>query len=121
MRGIKPGKYRHRVEIQEPLSSRDPNSGEDIITWSTVALSSSVILNAVPAQVLTGPGREFRESAATQNEISARINMRWFPGLTQKMRIIWDSQVFNIEGFDLDETGRHEYRVQCSTGVNDGE
>lgn len=121
MRGVKPGKYRHRIEIQQKATSRHPDSGADVVTWSTVALDSNTLLDSVPAEVLTGPGREFRESNAPQSEISARINFRWFPGLTQQMRIIWNGQVFNIEGIEMDATNRHEYRTQCSTGVNDGE
>lgn len=114
-------RLRHRVAIQEQVETQDSNTGAISIAWENVMLDSDTELNAVPAEVLTGAGREMIEGAAVQGEIAARINMRWFPGLTQAMRIVWDTKVFNIKSIETDLTGRQEYRLKCTAGVNDGQ
>ena len=74
----------------------------------------------MPAQVLTGPGRD-RESASTKlPETAARINVRWFPGLKQAWRVLWLDNVYGITSVELDETGMREYRLLCSGGLTDG-
>lgn len=107
-------RLRHRVTIQELVEVQDTTTGAVTREWEDVYTD-------VPAEVLTGPGREFVQSGATQGEIDARINLRWFPGLTQKMRITWDTSVFNIISLETDMTARQEYRLKCKSGVSDGQ
>tara|TARA_R110000868_G_scaffold31576_4_gene115609 strand:- start:1228 stop:1584 length:357 start_codon:yes stop_codon:yes gene_type:complete len=114
-------RLRHRVAIQEQVETQDANTGAMSITWDNVVIDSITVLDAVPAEVLTGAGREFNQAGATQGEIAARINLRWFPDLTQAMRIVWDGKVFNIHSIETDLTGRQEYRLKCTAGVNDGQ
>ena len=114
-------RLRHRITVQELVEVQDTNTGAITRGWETAILDDGTILDAVPAEVLTGAGREFVQSGATQGEIAARINMRWFPGLTQKMRILWDTKVFNITSIETDTTARQEYRLKCSSGVTDGQ
>ena len=114
-------RLRHRVAIQEQVETQDSNTGAMSIAWENVMLDSDTELSAVPAEVLTGAGREMIEGGAVQGEIAARINLRWFPGLTQAMRIVWDGKVFNIHSIETDLTGRQEYRLKCTAGVNDGQ
>ena len=113
MYATNPGKYRHRVTIEHQVTTRDPGDGSEIVAWE-------VFQAGVPAEVLTGPGREFNAANAEQAETVARINMRWFPGLTADMRILWDGLVYNIKPPETDSTARREYRIQCTDGVNDG-
>lgn len=114
-------RLRHRVTVQELVEIQDTNTGALEQDWETVILDDGTILDAVPAEVLTGAGKEFVQSGATQGQIAARINLRWFPGLTQKMRILWDGNVFNITSIETDITARQEYRLRCSAGVSDGQ
>ena len=81
-------RLRHRVAVQELVEVQDTNTGAVTNSWENVWLDTDTELDAVPAEVLTGAGKEFVSSGATQGEIAARINMRWFPGLTQKHRIV---------------------------------
>jgi head-tail adaptor len=113
-------RLRHRIAVQEQIETQDSNTGAYVITWQNVMLDSDTELNAVPAEVLTGAGREFNEAATVQGEIAARINLRWFPGLIQAMRILWDGKIFNIHSIETDLTGRQEYRLKCIAGINDG-
>jgi SPP1 family predicted phage head-tail adaptor len=114
-------RLRHRITIQELNEVQDTTTGAVSYEWETAILEDGTILDAVPAEVLTGAGREFIQSGATQGEIDARINMRWFPGLTQKMRVLWDTKVFNIVSIETDITARQEYRLKCKAGVSDGQ
>lgn len=114
-------RLRHRVAVQELVETQNSTTGAVTRAWENVLLDSSTELDAVPAEVLTGPGREFVQSGSTQNEIAARINLRWFPGLTQKMRIVWDGNVYNIQSIETDVTARREYRLKCIAGVSDGQ
>jgi SPP1 family predicted phage head-tail adaptor len=114
-------RLRHRVEVQELVEVQNTTTGAISRNWETVILDDGTILDAVPAEVLTGAGREFVQSGATQGQIAARINMRWFPGLTQKMRILWDTNIYNIQSVETDTTARQEYRLKCVAGVSDGQ
>lgn len=107
-------RLRHRVTIQELVEVQNTTTGAVTREWED-------FLADIPAEVLTGAGREFVQSGATQSEIAARINMRWFPGLTQKHRILWDTNIYNILSIETDMTGRQEYRLKCKSGVSDGQ
>ena len=113
-------RLRHRVEFQEQVTTRD-SEGRATVSWETVMLDSETPLDSVPAEVLTGPGREFIESGQKQGTTAARINVRWFPGLLSSWRVLWDGRVYNIETVETDITARREWRMRCSEGVNDGE
>lgn len=113
-------RMRHRITFQEQVETRD-SEGAISITWQNVWLDSETELAGVPAEVLTGPGREFNAAGQVQAETTARINLRWFPGLDPEWRILWDGHVYNIGSIETDATARREYRLRCTGGVNDGQ
>jgi SPP1 family predicted phage head-tail adaptor len=113
-------RYRHRIAVQEKVESQNEETGEITYVWENVWLDTDTELSAVPAEVLTGPGREFNAADAKQAETTARINIRWFYGLLPTMRIVWDEQYFDILSIETDLTARREYRLRCAQGVNDG-
>lgn len=106
-------RLRHRVNVQQRVETQDSTTGEITVEWQNVYAN-------VPAEVLTGPGKEFYQSGARQAETTARMTLRWFPGLTQKMRLVWDGKNYNILSIETDTTGRRDYRLRCSEGVNEG-
>lgn len=114
------GKYRHRITFQEQVETRD-SEGAVSIAWANVWLDSDTELADVPAEVLTGAGREFNASGQVQAETAARVSLPWFDGLQASWRIQWDGQVFNIGSIETDATARREYRLRCTAGVNDGQ
>ena len=111
-------RLRHRIAFQMPLQVQG-DDGNNTVEW-VAAVANGVELLSVPAEVLTGPGRESVEAGSKQAEVAARINCRWFPGLSQAWRILWDDQVFNIVGKSTDASGRQEWRLVCSAGLSDG-
>jgi head-tail adaptor len=105
--------YRHRVKVMEPVVVQDQTTGDMVTYWQPLALDSSVTLDAVPADVLTGPGREFREAGALRSEVSLRVSFRWFSGLLSTHRIEWEGLGYEISSIERDATGRLEYRIAC--------
>ncbi len=120
-------RLRHRVTFQamaEPQRDENnviiPESGG----WQTVVLPGGAVLEDVPAEVLTGPGREWVGSAAPQAEVAARINLRWFPvSRTELMswRLLWDGGVYSITSAETDITARREWRLRCVDGPTEGQ
>jgi len=113
MRGAR---LRHRVTLQKPVKSQNASSGGSTVTWEDVTLG-------VPAEVLTGGGKESVNSGATQNEIAARVNIRWFnidPLVLCTYRILWDGRIFAIKAAETDATARREWRLKCVDGLTDG-
>lgn len=116
-------RYRHRIAIQERVESQDSETGDITSVWASLSIgssSSSQELDDVPAEVLTGPGREFQAANAKQSETDVRVNMHWFHGLTTAHRVVWQDQPYDITSIETDATGRREYRLRCKAGVNDG-
>lgn len=114
-------RLRHRITFQAREEQQDSETGESVIVWVTARRADSSELANVPAEVLTGPGREFRGAATTQAETTARINLRWFPELAETWRVLWDGRIYNISSTETDVTGRKEWRLRCEAGVTDGQ
>lgn len=113
-------RLRHRITFQAQEKQQDSETGSERVTWVDVTLADGTLLVDVPAEVLTGPGREFRAAAATQGEATARINLRWFPGLELTWRVLWQGNTYNISSVETDATARKEWRLRCESGVTDG-
>lgn len=111
---------RHRVTFQVQEQQQDSETGDVLLAWVTAVLDDGTRLEEVPAEVLTGAGREFIASNTKLAETDARINLRWFPGLDMTWRVLWEGQLFNISGADTDATARKEWRLRCEMGVTDG-
>lgn len=114
-------RLRHRVHFQvKQVVDQDAETGAETYDWVT-ALSNGVPLLSVPAEVLTGAGRELMAAGAKQAETTARINLRWFPGLLPTWRVLWDGRIYNITGISTDITARREWRLTCEDGLTDGQ
>jgi len=107
-------RLRHRVAVQQKTRSQDEQTGAIVEVWQTLSLSDGTELSVVPAEVLTGQGREFEQAGVIQSEHIARINMRWFEGLRSDMRIVWQSQFWQIKSIETDMTARREYRLRVA-------
>lgn len=111
---------RHRVTIQEPVVVQDFGTGEIVKTWENVWLDPETELVDVPAQVLTGPGREITGAGSKQSEDTVRINLRWFPGFNPSWRVLWDGNIYNITSVEYDSTARKEMRLRGIGGPDGG-
>ncbi|WP_454674845.1 head-tail adaptor protein [Achromobacter pestifer] len=115
-------RLRHRVTFQKLVIEQD-SEGRRTEAWHNVWLDSNTELADVPAEVLTGPGKELQAGNTTQAETSARINVRWFPAAEEEMaqwRILWDGRVYGIQSMETDRTARREWRLRCIAGPAKG-
>ncbi|MEW6462938.1 MAG: head-tail adaptor protein [Pseudomonadota bacterium] len=113
-------RLRHRITFQAQEQQQDSETGAVNLVWVNVTLADGTLLVDVPAEVLTGAGREFSGAATTQGETTARVNLRWFPGLELTWRLLWQGQPYNISSAETDATARKEWRLRCENGVTDG-
>lgn len=113
-------RLRHRVAVQQPVKTQSPTTGGVVVTWQTITIGG-VPMSKVPAEVLTGPGREFKQSGATQADYDLRVNMRWFAGLKPSYRILWQGEPYNIVSIETDSTNRCDYYIKCQGGLTDGQ
>lgn len=106
---MRAGKLRHRLEIQSQAQTQDSITGEVTGGWSTVATRWGSVepLN----------GREYVQSQQVQAEVTHRITMRHFDGLTVQHRIKWGNRLFDINHVaDFESRGiRHE--LMCRESV----
>jgi SPP1 family predicted phage head-tail adaptor len=107
------GKLRHRVTLEAPGQTQDPNTGEMTPGWQPVA--------TVWASVEPLSARDFIAAQASQSEITARIVMRYREGITPEMRAVHRGRPYKIHGVLPDAgSGRHYLTLPVSEGVSDG-
>lgn len=109
----------HVVSLEYPVETVDGN-GFKQVNWLP-AFADGVALNSVHAVVFTGEGREPIADNAKQAQISLRVKIRWFPGLQQNWRLIWDGRIYDIYSIETDATARREYRLRCTGGLTSGQ
>lgn len=106
---LRAGKLTKRVEVQELTETRDAHGGITE-TWTTIATRW--------ASVEPLSGRERWSAEQVDSDITHRIRMRRFRGLTTNHRIRWDGRVFNLRSvLNLDEADvEHELLCVEPTG-----
>jgi len=81
------GWLRHRITIQEGTSTRSA-SGAVVEGWVTHV--------AAWASIEPLRGQEYLAAKAQEAAVSVRIRMRYQAGITQAMRVLYGSRVFEI-------------------------
>lgn len=96
-------KLRHRVVIQQPMETQNADTGDMEITW--------VDLARVWAAIEPLSGREFIAAQSENNEVTARITVRFRPDINAKMRLYHEAKgvYYNIEGILADKDSGKEY------------
>ncbi|GAA3721146.1 phage head closure protein [Oceanisphaera sediminis] len=111
---MRSGKLRHRITIERPGQTQDPDTGEILPDWTPVA--------TVWASVEPLSAREFIAADAGQSKISAKVVMRYRSGIDATMRLLHRGQAYNIHAPLPDpESGRHYLTLPVSMGTNDGD
>lgn len=107
------GKLRHRITLQKSAKAQSPVTGEIVNSWVDVA--------KLWADVVDLSAREFVTAQAGQSEITSRITIRYREDVTSKDRILYRSQIYNIQGVLADDKSGSEYlTLPCAKGVNNG-
>lgn len=112
---MRAGPLRHRLQLQTKVKTRDPDSGQDVIQWQNH--------KKVWAEIVPTSSSEFIESSSTQAQISAKITIRYRPGLdSANWRGVHKGVVYKFEGPPMPDakSGREYLLIMASTGVSDG-
>lgn len=95
---IRAGKLRNKIVIQQNTPSTD-SFGERDASWSTFA--------TVWADIKPLTSREYWDAVQVNAESTLKFVIRYLSGVTPKMRISWDSRIFNIESIiNVDERNK---------------
>lgn len=110
---LNPGNLRHRITIEKPGETQDPNTGEMIAGWQLV--------DEVWADKRPSSAREFKQSQAGQSEITGEFQIWYRDDVDATMRIVHRGKIYNIEGaLEDNESGLAWLTLPYSEGVNDG-
>jgi SPP1 family predicted phage head-tail adaptor len=95
---MRAGRLRHRITIQDYTESQN-TFGEVTKNWTDYA--------TVWAAVEPVKGREFWESQQINAEITTKVTIRYLAGIKPKMRILYDTRIFEIDSvINVDERNR---------------
>lgn len=111
---MRAGKLRHRVDIQVKQQSQNPENGEPVDEWVPA-------WKKCPAAVEPVSGREFIAGQATQSVVTGRVIIRYRPGVTTDMRVLYRGLIHNIQAVLPDSgSGKDNMTLLVSAGVNNG-
>lgn len=111
---LQAGKLTQRITLQAPAITKGTSGGITKV-WADVAAN-------VPAAVRHLSGNERQASSAGGQVAEARteFTMRYRPGITAKMRVLYQGAVYNIRHVNDWMGKRESLLLTCDTGVNDG-
>jgi SPP1 family predicted phage head-tail adaptor len=96
------------VRIERPVET-DNGAGGKVVAWVKVCDAW--------AKMRPGRGRETMIGGVLTAYTAEIITTRWFPGVTEKWRIVFEGRVFNIrDKADLEEMHQF-YEFACEEGV----
>lgn len=101
---IDAGKLRERIVVQQPVESRN-RLGETSYAYETFA--------EVWASVNSLTSREYLLSNSQQTDVTHRVRLRFLPGLTNQMRIVWRGRTLQITSV-LEQENRSIHDVLCT-------
>ncbi len=105
---IAAGTLRHSIRVQSLVETVDAGGGRTR-AWVDYFLTHAAI---TPMS-----GRELRAGGQMQAPMTHRLTLRWAPGLTAKMRVLFGTRVFNVRAVrNLDERNRW-VELLCEEGV----
>lgn len=112
------GKYRHHIRLQVQGETAGP-LGPQPSAWTDWEPGPGQGAD-IPAEVVPLSGRDFIAAGEKQSEVSARIEIRWLPGVVDTMRVLFDGQLYAIAAVLPDPTARRHLTLMVSAGVTDG-
>lgn len=90
MSEVAAGVLRHLVQLQMPVTTQDPITGAQIVTWANVA--------KIWAEIVPSSAREFIAAGAEQSEIRGRATIRYRENIDATMRFIHRNKIYAILG-----------------------
>lgn len=112
---IEAGRLRHRIEIQDYVGEVKDSNGNDVRNYTVFAAN-------VPAEIVDKGGRALFIAQQSFAEAEAVINIRFLPGLTDKMRVYHAAEDTYYDILNVGRGGsdrRSDMQLICRTGVTD--
>lgn len=103
-----------RVTLQQRSAGKD-SSGAIVQDWINVIGTGD---GKVWARVRDITGRQFIAATATQNAVTTEIRIRRRLGVMSKMRVLFGSDVYDIEEVLVRDTRWID--LMCTRGLNNG-
>ena len=95
------GKLRHKMTLQQPVTTQDTTTGEMVTVWTDVA--------KVWASLEPLSANAFVAAGAEQSEVTARVTIRYRDDVTSKMRLVYRGMYYDIKGVLADPKSGLEY------------
>ena len=102
------GKLNKSVQIQVLAETRG-SSGEITRAWTTVATRQMSV-----APIL---GREYMNAQQVQSDVTHRVRMRYYDGLTSEHRLLFDGRVLHILSILNPFERNEQLEVMCKEQV----
>lgn len=107
------GKLRHRITIQKLEKTRSP-SGQMVGDWVDVC--------TVWAQAKCTASKAVTDDGVIQHEGLYKFFIRYRPGITAEMRVLWEGRTFELVGPPADwEAEKSGLTLICKELVNSGQ
>ena len=109
---IRTGDLRRRITIQQRSSESPDGFGQASTSWTDVV--------STWADIQPMNGRELMSAQAQQSEVTHQVEIRYRTGVLPRMRVVYQSRVFDIQSV-IDVGMQHRrLQLQCSEGLNQG-
>ena len=110
MSGVAAGLLRHKVQLQRPITTQDPDTGEMETVWTTFA--------EVWAQIVMSSAREFIAAAAEQSEVRGKIVLRYRGDVDAECRALYRGKWYAFLGVMEDAESMLEHvTIPIAEGV----
>ena len=105
---INAGELNHRIDIQSVTDTPD-EQGANVQTWATVKTRW--------AKVEPLSGRELYNAQQVKSDVTHKICIRYYEGLTANMRFKWGDRIFNISSLINPDSQRVEHECLCREDI----
>ena len=102
---MRAGDLTERVTVERFTSTTYDELGQPIEAWAPLFTCWAAV------EPLTG--REYLAAGALLSEVTARIRMRYRPGITAADRVIHNGKVYGITSVADVHSSRRELQLQC--------
>lgn len=111
---MRAGRLRHRVVVEEPVTTQN-ETGEEEVVFTAIGREW--------ASVQPLRGREQLQAQQIDATLDTKIGMRWSPTvdrITPKWRLSHLGVVYNVVSVAHIDMARREVELMCSSGLNRG-
>ena len=110
---MRAGKLRHRITFMERVITRDPDNGEELVSWNEYG--------KLWAKLEPLSGRDLIAAQAAHSEITARITVRFNADIVPTMYAVYRGKEYTIHAVLPDpRSGLEWLTLPVSEGVRHG-